>query len=238
MKKLIFFCCLLLAPNLFALNLGEIRDEVRLRIKDVGVSGSRQRFTDAQLNDLINQTHRDVVNFTWVIKKSTDIESSVDTQSYALPTDYITSDRVQFRQKNIDETTTEALDGKFNNGSWRTSTGYPKNYYYEETDPGYIYLYPYPSSSASTGTITVEYVAQADTLSSDSDDPFNGYVTLQQYADLLIYEPCYKVFLIEGEGEKALEYRRYYESRLELMNSLIGKRPNYKPGFSSNRTGP
>jgi len=238
MKKLIFFCCLLLAPSLHSLDLGEIRDEVRLRIKDVGISSTRQRFTDAQLNNFINQTHRDVVNFTWIIKKEVDIELVVGTTYYSLPSDYINNERVRFRNRNFNQTTVEELDSKFRNSDWRSTSGFPTNYFIEESLPNYVGVYPYPNTSSSTGTLTMDYIAQANELTSDSSEPYNEIDVYQQYADVLIYEPCYKVFLIEGEAEKALEYRQYYESRLQLMNSLIGKRPNYKPGFGGNRTGP
>ena len=103
MRKLIFLVFLLSTSNVFGLTLSEIRDGVRLRAKDVGVSGQRRTFTDAQLNGFINQTQRDVVNVTWSVKKSTDIILVENTTFYTMPTDFITVDRLIFDNRNLYE---------------------------------------------------------------------------------------------------------------------------------------
>jgi len=235
-RRVLFLGLLLLSSNVFGLTLLQIRDAVRLRIKDVGISSQRQRFTDAQLNEFINQTHRDVVNVTWAVKRSTTIVLVANTTFYAMPTDFITADRLVFDNRNFEEESVQGLDSRFNNADWRTTDGAPEIYFRDEQRPDDIGFYPFPDDSGnSTGTVVLGYFAIAPDLSSDSDEPFDSINRLQQYSDLLIYEPVYKVFLIEGEGDKALEYRQYYEKRLELMVSLEGQRPNWKPGFSSQR---
>ena len=237
MKKLFFVILLVFPLNLVdALTLSEIRDGVRLRIKDVGTSGQRQRFTDAQLNEMINQTHRDVVNVTWSVKKSTTFALTANTTFYTMPTDLITIDRLVFKNRNLEESSVQELDSEFNNADWRTTDGEPDRYFRDAQRPDQVGFYPFPDDSGtSTGTVVMGYFAIAPELTSDTDEPFNGINRLQQYSDLMIYEAAYKVFLIEGDTTKALEYRQYYEARLELMVNLEGQRPNYKPGFSSQR---
>jgi len=232
---LILMLCALSRP-LVALDLGTIRDEIRVRIKDVGTSGQRRRFTDVQLNSFINQTQRDIVNVTWAVKKSTDFLLVENTTFYTMPTDFITVERLVFENRNLEESSINGLDSRFNNADWRTTDGFPEVYFRDTQRPDEIGFYPFPDDSGnSTGTVVMGYFAIAPDLSSDTDEPFDAINRLQQYGDILVYEPVYKVFLIEGEPDKALEYRSYYEARLELMVSLEGQRPNFKPGFSSQR---
>ena len=236
LNKIVFLGLLLITSNVFGLTLLEIRDEVRLRIKDVGVGGQRQRFTDTQLNEFINQTHRDVVNVTWAVKKSVTIVLAANTTFYSMPTDFITVDRLVFDNRNFEEVSVQGLDSRFNNADWRTTPGAPEIYFRDEQKPDQIGFYPFPDDDGtSTGTVVMGYFAIAPDMTSDSDEPFDAINRLQQYSDLMIYEGAYKVFLIEGETNKALEYRQYYEARLELMVSLVGERPNWSPSFSSQR---
>lgn len=236
MRKLLFVGILLLSSNAFGLDLSGIRDAVRLRVKDVGVSGQRQRFSDTQYNEMINQTQRDVVNVTWAVRKSSTIVLSTGTTSYAMPSTFITVDRIVFENRNFEEVSVKGLDSRFSNADWRTTGGVPQVYFRDESVPDEIAFYPWPADDqVSTGTVILGYFAIADDMSADNDEPFNGINRLQQYSDLLVYEPVYKIFLIEGQMEKAIEYRQYYEKRLELMVSLEGQRPNFIPGFSSKR---
>lgn len=236
MRKLFFLGFILLGSNAFALDLSGIRDAVRLRIKDVGVSGQRQRFSNTQIDELINQTQRDVVNITWSVKASTTIVLSTGTTSYAMPSNFITVDRLVFENRNLEEVSIAGLDSRFNNADWRSTGGVPEVYYRDTKLPDEIGFYPWPADdSTSTGTIVIDYFAIATDLSADSDEPFNSINRLQQYSDLMVYEPVYKVFLIEGQMEKAAEYRQYYENRLKVMVDLEGQRPNWFPSFSSRR---
>lgn len=218
---------LLFFSPLHALTLAQIRTEVRVRIKDS--NSSRQRYTDAQLNNMINQTQRDVVNFTWVIHKNTSITLIIGTTYYTLPTDIIGIERVAWKRQNIPEQTLQGLDSKVNFGDWGIAAGPPQAYFQDPTQSTTIGIYPWPSNSSSTGTIVVNYSSQATDLSSDSDVPFNAEARYYQYHDLLIYEPAYKVMLIEGQAVKAGEYKAYFETRLKIMSDNLGRKDNYLP---------
>jgi len=229
MRKLLFIFVLLagVSPG-GALTLSEIRTQVRLHIKDT--STTRQRFTDAQLNSLINEAQRDVINATWAIRKYTTQELASGTTYYALPDD--TMDIVRVTRINIplEEKTKSGLDAEVR--GWELAGGTPQDYFQDETQPGYIGLHPFPNSSTSTGTLKIEYIASPSALSSDSDIPFNEIDRMTQYHDLLVLFPCYKVFLIEGEQIKFQTYFQNYESRLILMRETYGTKPNFTPGMS------
>lgn len=234
MKKILVILSLLIAPSIsHALTLSQIRTEIRIRIRDSNTS--RQRYSDTQLLNMINQTQRDVINYTWLITKSGNISLVSGTTNYATPNDLIGIIRITLDGLNLPEKTLEGLDSDANGGNWLLNHGKPSNYYQDPSLPDYVSMYPWPATSLDIGTIHVNYSATATDLVSDSDVPFNAIENLLNYNDLLIYEPCYKVFLIEGENEKATEYRTYYENRLQNALTQAGSKPNYNPNFSGQR---
>lgn len=229
------FAFTLSASKAEALTLSELRTQIRLHIKDVGTSSTRQTFTDTQLNSLINEAQRDVINATWAIQKQTSITLVSGTTYYAIPTDLMEITRVTFNDKNLKETTFAAEDAAASNAAWERTGGIPISYFQDSTQPGYIGMRPFPNSSSSTGTVKVMYIAFAADLSADGDIPFNTITRLYPFHDLLILFPCYKVFLIQGNQVKFQMYATQYESRLKMMSDKFGTKPNYTPGFSGTR---
>lgn len=230
MKKLFYVLFFFISVNASALTLSEIRTNARLLIKDS--SSSRQRYTDAQLNKFINEGQKDVINNTWVITKSTTITLLNGTTYYSIPSDTLSVYRVTRERKNLPETSLQKLDGDSSNGSWASSGGTPISYFQDPSQTNKIGFYPWPNSSSSTGTVTFFYYAQGTDLSSDSDEPFNGEDRFTPYHDLLEYFVAYRVYVLEGEADKATLYRQEYENRLMLMAGRIGMRQNYLPSFS------
>lgn len=231
MKKLFIAFLFLLPVNASALTLLELRTNVRLLIKDA--STSRQRYTDTQVNNFINEGQRDVINNTWVITKSTNITLVTGTTYYTLPTDTLAIQRVTKDRRNLPETSLIKLDGDSSNGTWENSVGVANSYFQDPSQTDKIGVYPWPNSSSSTGTIKVIYYAVAPVISSDADIPFNGEARFYAYHDLLEYFAAYRVYLLEGEVDKAGLYRQEYESRLTLMAGRIGMKGNYNPSFSA-----
>lgn len=220
-----------------ALTLSEIKTEIRLRIKDT--DSARRRYSDAQLLNFINQAQRDIINVSWMIKKSTTIVTAVDFRTYQLPSDFIDFYRVTHDHSNIPETSEQELDSQFNFGTWHNTEGKPNRYYQDfvsiQDNASYITVYPFPGNTSSTGTLRITYYSQGTDLSADADVPFDSRFIFYPYHDLLIFDPCYKIFLIEGEIDKASEYRSYYEARLRLLLEKVDLRPNFLPGFSGQR---
>ncbi len=214
-----------------ALTLSDIRTEVRVRIKDTFTN--RYRYTDQQLTNLINEAQRDVINNTWVLSKSYSFTTLANTTYYAIPTDLLAIQRVTSSNLNIPEVTLIKLDGDNGNSAWETFSGSALQYYFQDyAQPNEIGVYPFPLDGNSTTTVKIIYSAQGTDLVSDSDTPFNGVPRYESYDDLLIFYPAYRVFLIEGEQDKATIYRQEYESRLTVMEQAIGRKPNYVPGMA------
>ena len=233
--RLLSFSILLVGAvhNADALTLSELRTEIRVRVKDVGTAGTRQTYSDTQLNAMINEAHRDIVNITWVIKKNTEIELVSGTTYYSLPTDIIAIQRVTRAKKVLKETTLEQRDAETT--GWETAGGAPSAYFQDPSEPDMIGFYPWPNTSASTGTIKVHYFAQANLLSVDGDEPYNAEDRYQSYSDLIIYYVAYRVFLIQGQFDKANLYKQEYETRIIVMRERVGSKPNYNPGLSGNQ---
>lgn len=231
--KLSLFLIFISVSAAHALTLTQILTEIRVRVKDTG-TGTRQRYSDTQLTNVVNQSQKDVLNYSWLVKKSTTIALTVGATYYTLPTDMIAILRVTSANRNIYETTLAKLDSDSNNSSWATTTGTPSSYFQDPAQSNKIGFYPFPASVTSTTTAKILYVSQGTDLSSGSDVPFNAESRYLPYHDLLIYEPCYKIFELEGEQDKAMEYKAYYESRLQIMASGTNQKPNFIPSFSGN----
>jgi len=237
MKKILFLLItLFLAPSSISwgLSLSEIRTEIRFHIKDSNTS--RQKYSDTQLNNLINQGHREVVNIGYVIVKSTSITLTVGATHYAVPTDLMQIQRVTFKNENLPETSKVQLDGRFSGSSWLNESGYPSQYYQDATLGEYISIYPWPGSASSTGTLKVDYWAQANALSSDSDTPYDGENRMQSYSDILIWYVVYWIHMRDGLFEKAKDALQMYETRMQSMFDKLGDKPNYFPSFGGDRS--
>ncbi len=232
MKRFGFVILLLSASSLFALDREDIRTEIRLRIKDS--DSTRRRYTDDHLNRLINQEQRDVVSLTGILRSNTEIVLSTGTTYYSLPSTLISIERITLDYKDFPEATLRGLDADFGGGAWQLTSGKPQKYFQDPSRPGSIGVYPWPQAILSTGTLRLIYLANADDMDDDADVPFNGSLRYLTYHDLLVYGPSYKIFLIEGEAEKAVEYRGYYESRINLLLNK-DQMPNFAPGFSGQR---
>lgn len=219
-----------------ALTLSQIQTEIRVRVKDTFTG--RQRYSDTQLTALINEAQRDVINNTWVVTKSTSFATTLGTTYYTIPSDVLAIQRVTSSFLNIPEATLIKLDGDNGNSAWELSSGkYPQFYFQDYAQSNKIGIYPWPLDATSTTTVKIIYSSQVSDLASASDVPFNGESRYLSYDDLLIFYPAYRIYLIEGEQEKATIYRQEYESRLQVMVQAIGKKPNYNPGVSGASNG-
>lgn len=233
-KRLLFLTLLVFGSTAHAVTLSQLRTNARLLIKDT--STSRQRYTDTQINNFINEAQRDVINNTWALSKNTSITLVLGTTYYTVPTDLIGIQRITYERRNIPETSLIKQDGDFSNSSWETSNGPPRFYFQDPSQTTKIGVFPWPQNSASTGTLRMIYYAQAVDLSADSDVPFNSEVRFTPYQDVLEYFVAYRVYLLEGEVDKAGLYRQEYESRLGTMAGRIGMKSNFNPSFSGPST--
>lgn len=236
MKKWLFLSLFLLAPALSeALTLSQIRDNVRIIIKDT--DSSRRRYSDSQLNAMSNEAQRDIANSTWLVWKSTTIALVSGTTYYDIPSDAIEIIRLTREYKIVDETTFDKLDSDAAGSAWEIIPGTPVEYFQDATQPGKIGVKPFPTTSQSTGTLRMQYVAQPVDLSSDSDVPYNSHYRYYPYHDLITYYVVTRIFMLEGDVNKIAPYAQLYESRIQIVREKVGSKPNYNPSFSGTRTG-
>ncbi len=241
MRKILFLFALLIFPiQAKALTHAQIKTELRLRIKDT--LSTRQRYTDAQLTNLINEAHRDIVNKTHPLYNLTQVAVSTGANSASTPTDLLEYYRVLYTTNTssdsgyvLTETSLYQLDSLNNGNNWIRTHGAPTNYYQDPTAPDKIIFFPIPSTTTQTGNLFIWYVQKANTLASDSDTPFQGINRYQDYSDLLVYYPAAIIYQIEGEGDKATAYMTLYADRLAELKNYVFTHPNFIPGFSGQR---
>lgn len=236
MKKKILLLLILFAPLfVHALSLSDIRNQIRLIIKDN--DSSRRRYTDDNINFLINEGQRDVENLTWLLSKNTTITLVSGTTYYSLPTGVVEIARVDKDYQLLDEVSVDKLDSDNNGSKWQNQGGVPLKYFQDSTRIDSLGFYPYPSGTASTGTVHVYYVRKPTDLSADSDIPFESIDRYLSYNDLLVYYPCIRIFMIEGDVNKATFYSQIYETRIQALKEKAGSTPNFIPSFSGTRSG-
>jgi hypothetical protein len=154
-----------------------------------------------------------------------------------MPVDSLEIIRITREYKQIDETTLDKVDGENDGGAWELQSGVPLEYFQDASFPDSFGLKPFPVGTTSTGTIRMIYIANPVTMSGDSDVPFNSSNRYVNYHDLLVYYTCARIFMIEGDVNKAGIYSQLYESRLQVLKEKVGSKPGYIPSFSGTRTG-
>lgn len=243
MKKLILILLLGFSfQKIEAMNWGEIRTEIRVRIKDTHTT--RQRYTDTQLNNMMQAAARDISTVARPIVNTRTINLISGTTCYDLGYDngvlsgssLIDIRFVRFRNKDLPQTSWQQLDSEVG-GAWQLNGGLPIKWYLNDLRVPSICMYPFPNSSASTGPVTVYHyqgwIGNTPSLS-DSQDPFGNYnYKFQSFYDLFVWRVCADVYLLEGETDKANWYQTLYENRLSLLKDSIWVKESYSPGFSA-----
>lgn len=141
-----------------------MRSRVRFLISET----TADRFTDNQIDDLINQGQLDVANRTEYLLSSWTLNTTADKRTYRLPPDCLRATRLKLANKWLSKTSHEDLDLEYTreeDETWITETGTPTHWYEEREDV--IGLYPIPDDAY---TMQLWGVQKPDTLSDDSDE--------------------------------------------------------------------
>ena len=245
MKKLIIalFSVFILWQQSYALNLSEIRTEVRRIVRDQG----SDRYSDAVLNSLVNQGQKDINNQTWKLYKTTAYVLSPLTTYYNLPGDFLAMRQAYFKNSQGDNLVIDALAERSliqKNGAWEKERGTPVSYYVSAaTNPTVtssstmrISYIPIPTVT-STGTVTLLYYNEPPDLAMDSDLPFEGRRNLFSYHMALVYYTVMRIRLIEGVPDEATVYQNLYAGQVAIMEKRAFMTPDLTPGFSAGGTG-
>jgi hypothetical protein len=223
---------------LFALNLGEIRDQIRQQVRDT--DSTRRRYSDTVLLNFINEIQRDFVNRTWSVVKSSGYILTQNTTYYDLADDTIAINFIYFtNQSGSISMLDERLERSFRqaNPDFEREGGTPVEYLVRTSTSGATPLQigytPTPNSATSTGTVRIEYISQVTALSSDSDVPFEGYEPLVPYHDSLIWGVAAKIMFIENQVNKANSFLAIYNDLIGLSSNRLGRAPNYVPNLKA-----
>jgi len=223
---------LLVSPS-SARQLSDLRSDVRVLISDTGGVTTRYRFTNQQIDDFLNECQRDAVGQTLPLVRSSAFELVAGTTYYALgSSNFIAVKRVTWLNRVLTEKSPTALDAT---KEWETVSGAPQNYFVTFASRTLIGIYPYPADSTSTGTVKVEFYAQADDLSSSTDQPFNGVREFYPLHHLLAYCAGSRLAAIDGQNDLAGYYLQVYSQTLSRLADISTTRPSYHPSISPSR---
>ena len=211
----------------------ELITATRLLARDPSSTG-RSRFSDTQIKEFINEAQRDAISDTTCIFKSAEIELVADTQSYALPTDFIASQRVTLDYRVLDEISKKGKDQ--DNSEWETVQGTPKDYYVNFSNRTYIYFYPYPESASDIGTIRLDYYAQATDMTLDADVPYNSISEFTPFHKMLSYYAAHLMAQIDGNMGLSNVFYSLYSKDKTRFYEYCRKRPAYQPGLNIKKT--
>lgn len=220
-----------------AMTASEILSRARINLKDQGTSSDRKSFTDATLLQYVSDGQREANSYAWLLIQRYTFTLTANTTEYALPSDFIASQRVLYRRGTtwlkLEQTSFNQLDAE-SSGWMGISAGIPNKYYIYMTTTPVIGFVPAPSS-ASTGTIQLDYVASTIDVTSTSDTPFNGFAILTPYHSALVYYVTCRGYQVLEEGELAQPYCDLWNQAIVTMMKGLLKQPDFNPGFGGRR---
>lgn len=211
----------------------EILDRVRVNIADQSTAGNRQQFTDATLLAYLNDGQREANILAWLLQDRINLTLVSGTTEYALPADFLSTDRVLFNGQKLTQTSLNELDST--SPGWSTSTGAtPQKYYLYRTTVTVMGFVPAPRSPTIT-TVTMYYIKQPAELTSTSQTPWNGWASLTPYHTALVYYVSYRAYKAIDENENASAYYQEWSAAIEIIRKGTTSMPDFNPGFVGQR---
>lgn len=221
------------ASQCFALTAADILTRARVLLRDTSSDTTRQRFSDTQLLNWLNDGQREANAFGFVLQSSYTFQLVSGTTEYALPTDFLTPWRVTYKGRKIEQTSFNQQDAT--SVAWQTqSVGTPNGYYIYLASSPTIGFVPAPSST-STGTIVVWYIQQTTDMTTTTQVPFNSWSQLIPYHSGLAYFIAYRGLWAIGDQELASNYLQEWQQWIQALKAGIGRQPDFTPGFSGRR---
>lgn len=212
-------------PAAWGRSLSSLRSDARLLAKDTG--SARQRFTNAQIDDWINEGARAMMARAWCLQSSREFELVAGTTYYSLPSDFLAVRRLTRENLQLQEATPEALDSR--SRGWEAATGIPTYYFINLSSPNVIGFAPAPSTSVDTGTIKMDYYAMSDLITTDASTPLLSTNRLAPYHHALSYYAASRMAAIDGRQTVAATYVAIFEQYQKTLTESCRDRPNYLP---------
>lgn len=233
MKRLLWLLPFLVT-NSWGLQAGDITARARVYLKDQATAANRQQFPETTLLQFVSDGQREANAFAWLMQSSTTVTLVGGTTEYAMPTDFVFPARVTFNGQKITQTSYDAQDS--NSLGWQSVNGgvvqqYYINNYLPTPQMGFI---PAPTV-ASTGTVIIQYVQQTQDITSDSQIPFNGWVTMTPYHEALVDYTVCRCWQVLEEIELAQPFCDRWNTFIGAMRSGQNKMPDFNPGAAGRR---
>lgn len=209
-----------------ALTLSQLISEARTLALD-GSSSSRQRFSDSQITEFLNEAQREALTQSRCLRQDQVFQLVPGTTYYPLANNYLAMARVTVGYKYIQEMTPAGLDGR--SRGWEAASGYPTYYFVNWSSPTLVGFAPWPATATDTDTVKIEYDVQATDMSSSSDVPFNGVPRMYDYHHALAYFGAAMMSAIDGQATRQTAYQQVYAGVVVAMAKRCLERPNYLP---------
>lgn len=213
-------------PAVATETLTQLIAEARVLALD-GSSATRQQFSDAQITQFLNEGQRESLTQTRCLRQSQVYTLVPGTTYYALPSNYLTMERLTIGFKYLQEMSPAALDGR--SRAWEAASGYPTYYFINWSSPTMVGFAPWPAQSTDTDTIKMEYDVQANDLVNGTDLPYNGVTQMFDYHHALAYFAAAMMSAIQGQAGRQQSYQGIYVGMVTAMKNRCLERPNYLP---------
>lgn len=241
MKKLLAAILLALCPSAaFSLTLSEIKTEIRLAVRDNPTNTTFRRYSNATIENYINEAQREIVNLTGLAIKTSSYILTRGVTYYSLPADLTNVEQVYFAGTGNNTSVLQAQSQRSlfeKNPAWERNSGSPSYYWVsnstnpnQTTTPLKISYIPIPTAS-STGTVTIWYYSIVEDLSADTHVPFDKRLNLYPFHMALAYQVITRIKLREGKLEEATSYNNFYLNSVSIMKQRLGEMPDYNPGI-------
>ena len=212
----------LIALNLFALTETQLETQARLLLEDSSSSTDEQHFSPTEYLNWINIAQKEIASLTWCVKKSTTIASVAGQESYTLPTDYYSPDRVVFKGRVLTPTSEDELYAQ--KSYWTDDSSSTLTQYYfirqypNSSGDNTLHLYKKPDTASN---MTVQYIAIPADLSVSSDVPFNSDKKLVGFHYLIPLWVASKGWLLQGDINKANGFYSQYIQGVYMMRRSL-----------------
>ena len=228
-RSLLFVCLFLLSGHdLWCLDLRGLIKRVRNLTGDSPYYTTQPRLTDSAIKNLLNEG-QGYFSAQWILTQRTTFDLTAGSTEYILPSDYMATRRVQFKDHIIAEASLGGLDQ--DGRAWGNSGGTPNTYFTRTTTISVIGFVPWPTS-VGTGTVTLDYYVQAADMVNLSDKPFNGLPDFDMLGESLAKYVVYRFFLTIGNQPLATIYAQEVLADIVRMKDIVNSKPNYRPGVS------
>jgi hypothetical protein len=185
--------------------------------------------SDADLTSLLNDGQLDIARKTECIESSADSTVVASTQEYSIPTGCIRVTDVYYggtgEWEKLPMVSREFLANEIDD-SWFDTTGTTYGYYRRADKVG-LYCTP-TSNEAGTNYLRIYYIKQPDTLSGDTDEPFDSLDHLKPYHESVLLYAMFHAKWLVGKWEQADVIEAKYLSRVRDMEVELSRMDDFQ----------